>query len=153
MYRSSISKIIQMLIPWGHRKPRFIAWLKVFVSYLAKIQNDLYQLWDRSLIEAYMTPQIMYLEGILNRRYGRTDIWIGEGYTLGPWIWPVGSVPAVIFYLDQADSYVWTCNDQISNVDFVVNIPAALEDEVQYIAAVVQKYKLPGKNFVIQIFA
>jgi len=142
-----------MLIPWSHRKPRFTAWLKVFVSYLAKIQTDLYQLWDRTLIEAYMTPQIIALEGILNRRYGRTDIWIGEGYQLGPWIWPVGSTPTVIFYLDQADSYVWTDNDQASNVAFVVNIPAALEDEVQYMAALVHKYKLPGKNFVIQIFA
>jgi hypothetical protein len=90
---------------------------------------------------------------MLNRRYGHTDIWIGEGYQLGPWIWPVGSTPAVIFYLDQVDSYVWTDNDQASNVDFVVNIPGDLATEVQYMAALVNKYKLPGKNFVIQIFS
>lgn len=142
-----------MLVPFGHRKPRFIAWLKVSVAWLSMIINDLYERWDRSLIEAYMTPQIIYLEGMLNRRYGRTDIWIGEGYTLGPWIWPVGSTPAVLFYTDQLDSFVWTGNDAGVNVDFVVNIPSALDSEIQYIAAVVEKYKLPGKNFVIQIFS
>lgn len=141
-----------MLIPWAHRRPRFVAWMKAGISYLQKIQHLLYEFWLTTVISAYMTPQIIYLEGILNRRYGRTDIWIGDGYYLGPWIWPIGSVPAVIFYLDQPDSFVWTDNDSQSNVSFIVNIPAVVKPGSQWIAAIVTKYKLPGMNFIIQVF-
>jgi hypothetical protein len=149
--RFSLFKVVQLEIPFLHRKPRFVAWVKTFVSYLAKIQEDLYQLWESSRIEALMTPQIKYLEGILNRRYGRTDIFINDGFDLGPWIWPADETADPVFYLDQADSYVWSSGDS-TVIDFVVNIPAVLDDETSYIAAVVNKFKLAGKTFVIQIF-
>jgi hypothetical protein len=149
--RFSLFKVVQMEIPFLHRQPRLVAWLKVFVSYLAKIQEDLFQFWDRTRTEALMTPQIAYLEHILNNRYGRTDIFIGDGYDLGPWIFKSSETADPEFFLDQANSYVWNNNDGII-IDFVVNIPEVILSETSYIAAVVNKFKLAGKTFVIQIF-
>lgn len=140
-----------MEIPFEHRKSHYVAWVKTFVSYLAKIQEDLFQLWEATRDEALMTPQIMYLEHLLNNRYGRTDIFISDGEYLGPWIWPKDETAEKIFYVDQADSFVWTDQDA-TNVDFIVNIPDVLESETRYIAAQVQKYKLAGKIFLIQLF-
>ena len=53
--------------------------------------------------------------------------------------------------MDLADSFVYSQSDQTS-VDFIVNIPHDLTDFVQDIAATVEKFKLFGKYFIIQIF-
>ena len=140
-----------MILPWIRRKVRFIAWTKVFVSYLARILEQLWQFWEATAKECKMTPQIMYLEHLLNDRYGRTDIFISDGFELGPWIYTHGEVPNPEFFMDQANSFLWSDMDGVT-VDFVVNIPVAIESEVQVIAAMVQKYKLPGNVFVIQVF-
>ena len=149
--RFSLFKVVQILLPWIRRKVRFIAWTKVFVSYLARLLEQLWQFWEATAKECKMTPQIMYLEHDLNDRFGHTDIFISDGYELGPWIYTDTEVADPEFFMDQADSFLWTDLDGIL-VDFVVNIPAILDDQVQVIAAMVQKFKLPGKVFVIQIF-
>ena len=74
-----------------------------------------------------------------------------DGELLGLWLFtaaepsPAGSE----FYLDQADSYVWNDEDQAS---FVVGVPDSFDDEVEIpqIAAIVSKFKLQGKNFIIE---
>ncbi|MCX6266549.1 MAG: hypothetical protein NTW16_04230 [Bacteroidetes bacterium] len=141
-----------MLIPHRHRKTRFIAWVKVFLAYLAKIKDDLYQYWDETILDASMSPQILYLERLLNLRYDRTDIYIGEGYSHGPWVFTIAQPGTPEFYMDQEDdSWVYTYNDA-SGIDFVVHIPAFFSSvvDVPRIAAIVHKYKLPGKRFIIQ---
>ena len=74
MIRFSLFKVIQMILPWIRRKVRFIAWTKVFVSYLARILEQLWQFWEATAKECKMTPQIMYLEHLLNDRYGITAV-------------------------------------------------------------------------------
>ena len=139
-----------MLIPFSHRKSRFTAWVKVFVSYLEVMQQDLYQLWNRTDAEAKMTPQIMYLEHLLNEKFGTTDIVIDDGVNLGPWIYQSSETPDPEWFVDQANSFIWNNEDQVV-IDFVVHIPSDIETGTPELAALVQKYKLPGKRFVIQI--
>ena len=141
-----------MLIPHRHRQVKFIAWVKVFLSYLAMIKDNLYAWWDETLMDASMTPQVMYLERILNHIFAVTSIFIDEGYTLGPWIFLDTETPDPEFYMDQADSFVYNLADAII-VNFTVNIPSTLSTVTGRIAAIVHKYKLPGKSFIIQIFS
>ena len=150
MYPFSLFKIVQILTPAAKRTPRFIAWLKVFVSYLQYILEDFYQFRDRSIKEAIMTPQIIMIEWLLNTRYGTTKIKIIEGYSLGPWIYPRLVDVLHEFYLDQTNSFVYSNQDAVT-VDFVVDVPESLSSETSTIAALVQKYKLPGKTFIIQL--
>ena len=153
MIQFSLYKIVRVLTPQRHRKPVFVAWLKVFVSYLEKILHELYQLWQDTRTEAAMTPQIIYIEHLLNTRYGRDpwDILIDDGYYTGPWIFKIDEPSVPAFYMDQNNSFVWSDADS-TTVDFVVRVPEALEMEVPVIAATVSKYKLPGKYFVIQLY-
>lgn len=144
-------KLVQLLLPGFLRTSKMVAWVKVFVTHLAVLQESLYQFAGMVSKEIKMSPQVIYLEYILNNRYGRTDIFISDGFQLGPWIYPVGETPDQEFFLDQNDSVLWTHHDEVV-VDFIVNIPDVLEDEIPIIAATVQKYKLPGKHFVIQLF-
>ena len=147
----SINVIGNILIPHRHRKPRFIAWVKVFLAYLVMIKEDLYQYWDETLLDASMTPQTIYLERILNLLFERTDIFIDEGYTLGPWIFRDTETADPEFYMDLDDSFIFNNEDAIW-VDFTVNIPTILGSVTSHIAALVHKYKLPGKSFIIQKF-
>lgn len=143
-----------MNVPPGDRLQRFIDWLKVFISYVGKIKDELYAFWDETIEDVMMTPQIIYLEHLLNTRYNRNpyDIYIGEGIDLGPWFFTDNLPGDPEFYFDQNDSYLWTNNDVVSNVDFVVNVPHPLDSDTSVIAALVQKYKLAGKVFVIQLY-
>ncbi|MEI6899249.1 MAG: hypothetical protein WCL00_05185 [Bacteroidota bacterium] len=152
MIKFTLYKIVQIVTPFHLRRPRIIAWLKVYVSWLELILHELDALWQSSRIEARMTPQILFLEHLLNNRYGRNpwDILIDDGYALGPWIYLEGETATPQFYTDLSDSYLWSDSDG-TEVDFVVEVPGVLEEEIAVIGATVQKYKLPGKYFVIQI--
>jgi hypothetical protein len=147
----SINRIGHILIPHRHRKPRFIAWVKVSLAYLVSVRDTLSDLWDETVIDASMTPQIIYLERLLNFRFDTTEIYISEGYSHGPWVYTVAVPGTPEFYMDQEDSWIYTINDA-AEIDFVVNIPAALATQSSRIAAIVHKYKLPGKQFIIQKF-
>jgi hypothetical protein len=125
--------------------------VKVFLSYLVKVKEDLYLYWDKTIDDASMTPQIIYLERYLNFVFEQTTIFINEGYTLGPWIFLDTETPSPDFFMDEDDSFIFSFDDAIL-VDFTVNIPAVIEGQTSRIAAIVHKYKLPSKSFIIQIF-
>jgi hypothetical protein len=118
------------------------------------ILDDLRQFREETLRDAKMTPQIIYLEHMLNSRYGTgTAIFISDGFLLGPWIFADGDTPNPEFYMDDPlDSFVFADTDMVT-VSFVVNIPRGLNGVTQQIAAMVQKYKLAGKYFIIQLYS
>ena len=140
-----------MMLPFRKRKSRFIAWIKVFTAYLVMVMNDLFQYREKTIKDAKMTPQVCYLEKFLNSRYGVSTIKIVEGYELGPWCFydgpPVGEID---MFMVEPDNYCYS-NNVVTSVDFVVEVPRALEDQCSMIAAYVQKYKLAGKSFIIQL--
>lgn len=154
MFQFNLNRVIHLLIPPLLRKVKFPAWVSVSISDLLIILERLRQFREESLRDAKMTPQIIYLEHMLNARYGTgTEIFISDGYLLGPWIWADTDNPNPEFYMDVVDdSYVFSDSDMVS-ISFVVNIPSTLASVVQSIAAMVQKYKLAGKYFIIQIFS
>lgn len=152
MWSLSLFKSILLLIPTPLRKTRFLAWLKVSLSYLHMLAESLkiYRYFLHR--EITTTPQVIYIERLLNTRFGRSDIFISEGYGLGPWIWNISPESGEFdFYFDQQDSFVFNSNDA-ETISFIVNIPSILHIYAKNIGAIVQKHKLPGKSFIIQIF-
>ncbi len=152
MFKFNLNRLICLLVPAALRKAKFLAWLNASMSYLWMTLEDLRQFRDATIKEAKMTPQIAYLEKLLNDRYGTgTEIFISDGYTLGPWIFSDTEAADPEFFMDQANSFVYSIY-VFATVNFVVNIPGSIDDFVQQIAAMVAKYKLAGKSFIIQIF-
>jgi len=151
MNQFSLYKTVQILLPFSRRTARRIAWVKVFVSYLATMAEELFIYRTKTLKEAKMTPQVCFLEKLLNERYGVSTIRIVEGYELGPWVW-IGAPPSgdIDFFMVDPDDFVYSDQDSVT-VDFVVQVPRALSDFCNVIAALVQKFKLAGKIFLIQL--
>jgi hypothetical protein len=150
MWESQLDNTLLLAIPHRKRKAKYIHWIKTFVCHISNV-FDLLKLYRTEAIrQAYLTPQVTMLEKYLKDKFETEDIEIVDGELLGPWLFtaaqpsPAGSE----FYLDQADSYVWNDEDQAS---FVVRVPDSFDDEVEIaqIAAIVSKFKLPGKNFII----
>lgn len=153
MLRNNLYKALKINTPPGFRTTRFIAWMKVYTSYLFMILEDLYQFYEAKDKEAKMTPQIAYLEHYLNERYATgTAIYIGDGYSLGPWVYydavPQGEED---FWMIEPYNYCYPGSTSIT-IGFVVNVPRALINETQKIAAIVQHFKLAGKTFIIQLY-
>jgi len=139
------------MLPERRRKVRFIAWIKVSLSYIAQIVEQEIMFWEQTALDARMTPQIIYLERFLNNRYGRTDIRIAEGYEYGPYCFFAGPPAGEIdLFMVEPDNYCYSTAIG-ATVDFVVQVPRALASECNVIAAYVQKYKLAGKIFIIQL--
>jgi len=151
MWNFSFYKVIQILLPFRRRTQRFIAWMKTAMSYLDMVYLALIEFREKTLKEAKMTPQVYYLEKYLNSRFGVVAIHIVEGFELGPWIFytiPTGG--DVDLFMVEPDNYLYS-NEVSISVDFVVEVPSALEQQCNLIAAMVQKFKLAGKSFIIQI--
>ena len=125
-----------------------VAWVKVFVSYMAMIAEKQRHYRDLSVVEANMTPQVICIEGMLNRRYGTTSIRIVPGYEIGVWAFP--SQETGEQYYDNEGSYIFSSADE-TVIAFQVEVPGALSSESHSIVAIVNKYKLLGKKFVIKI--
>jgi hypothetical protein len=151
MWEFSLYKIGQILLPFAKRKVGFIAWVKVYLSYLSDILDRLRAFRILSLRDARMTPQICYLEKYLRDLYSSPEITIVDGHQLGPWCFyhspPSGDDD---FYAVEPNNYCYANNVTI-NIDFVVEVPGALEAECNAIAAYVQKFKMVGKSFIIQL--
>lgn len=151
MWEFSLYKIGQILLPFAKRKVGFVAWVKVYLSYLSDILDRLRLFRLASLRDAKMTPQICYLEKYLNDMFNSTKIRIVDGYLLGPWCFfngpPSGDED---FYMVEPDNYCFAYN-VTTDIDFVVEVPQELEGECNVIAAYVQKFKMVGKSFIIQL--
>lgn len=151
MWDFDIYKIGVILLPHAKRKVRFIAWMKVFFCILLATMESLRVFRQITDLDAKMTPQIIYLEKYLNDLYNQTQIRIVEGFELGPWCFYSGPPSGEVdMYMVEPDNYCYS-SFAVTNCDFVVEVPAALELECNAIAAIVQKFKLAGKTFIIQL--
>lgn len=151
----SINRVVHSLIPHRHRKLRMVAWVKVFVSYLVFIKDMLSQRWDETWLDAAITPQVAFIEQVLWIRFetGGEGISISEGFMLGPFIFTLQEDPELEFFMGDGtieDTYVFNNRDAVE-VDFVVEITNAFTNAASEIAALVHRYKLPGKSFILQL--
>ena len=146
----SINRIAHTLIPHRRRQIRMVAWVKVFVSYLVYIKENLWAFWDKTWLDAAITPQVKYMEQALNLQFNRNDITIEDGQRLGPFIYTREEDPEKEFFMDDVDTWIYTSNEA-EDCNFVVWIPSDIKTEAPLIAAMVHRYKLPGKKFIIQL--
>lgn len=151
MNHFNLYKVLQIILPYRKRRPRFIGWIKTMTAYLAMIIADLFQYVDKTVKDVKMTPQLCYLEKLLNSRYAVSTIRIVDGYELGPWCFYSGPPSGDIdMFMVEPDNYCYS-QQVVVSVDFVVEVPYSLNDQCSLIAAYVQKYKLAGKSFIIQL--
>lgn len=141
-------QLLMILLPISLRVS---GWIKTILNAVATQFESVKNSFDvvLSLInyDIRITPQICYLEKVLNDHFQTTPrIEIIDG-----------SIFLTMYFTESWQSEMEYFDDEkfmgdsfVGNDDFVIMVPSGLtQDDRNYIAAVVNKYKLPSKTFII----
>lgn len=146
-------------IPERLRNPVLTAFVMVMVSPVVLLYNSLLSFRALVLYKLTITPQVVFLEKLLNDRYDNVErrIFIADGkqYTptflftkaeLKPFFLfrkaEVGFLEKYFFLKNETGQFTW---------DFVIHIPAVINFNQNELVALVNTYKLPAKTFKIKI--
>jgi hypothetical protein len=143
-------QLLMILLPISLRVS---GWIKTILNAVATQFNVVKDSFDVILsvinYDIRITPQICYLEKVLN-----------DHFQTSPHIKIIdGSIFLTMYFTESWQSEMEYFDDDnfmgdsfVGNDDFVVMVPAGLtQDDHNYITAVVNKYKLPSKTFIISI--
>lgn len=157
-----------IMTPVRLRGPKRLAWLECLLSAVAAPYADLMAFRANYLYVLGHGPQVCFLQGALNDVFDNVDrgIFISDGPRNFPvyiyrddeekpvWLATDGEVGSTAY---AAPQWLFT-DDEIysSGVDFIVNVPSAVAGaggyDVNYLKAIVNRYKLPNKSYSVNIF-
>lgn len=152
MNNISLYRIIQYQLAHRLRQLKTVAWLNTALSYMQMMLLR----WDETFLEArrqaYMTPQICYLEKYLQIRFGDNSIQILKVRDLAQYAYWNADNPTPDEDLYLSDPTYFYLTDDINRSRFVVLISQGAWDNFsESILSTIHKYSLPGYEFIYQI--
>ena len=159
MFNIDWNKWIRWLLPSYLKKERHLAWLKVMLSGLIALHQDLLAFRTSARARAAVTNQTAVLEDELNVLMGleRGQIVIrNQVYqSLGNYKYFLSensSIKKYRYFLSEnaPPTYAYTLAEQQSNeANFIIYVPVGLD--ISKVSAFIDKYKLPDKTYQIVI--
>lgn len=157
IYNIIYSKLTRWLTPSVLKQAKFLSWLNIIVSPVITIYNDLIRFRFQKLYELGITPQVVYLQKLLNDRFD----FVARRITI------VDSIEHDVLYIytdaelkpvyiktdgEAAPTFIYT-DAEIGIVpnDFVVKVPAAVVFNMNEMISLLKQFKLSSKQFTIQI--
>ena len=156
------------LLPVRRRQPMIVAFLVGLVSPVAYVQGLLQAFRTQTLYVLSHGPQVCHIQGALNDVFDNTErrIYISDGINHIPnYLYQQDELkPVYLAQQSEVGSTDYVSPDylyQLSETDagganFVVNVPTVVAGEagydVNYLIAIVNKYKLPNKSFTVVEF-
>lgn len=158
-YDINYTKVVNQRIPEDLRKPILTALMMVFASPFINIYNLLMSFRTNVIYKLTITPQVVYLEKMLNDRYDTSErrITITDGKTYNSIFLfkkteskpvflflksEVGFLKTFLFQKNETGQFTW---------DFIVNVPVAVSFNTNELIALVNTYKLASKTYKIKI--
>jgi hypothetical protein len=155
LYDIDYSKLTRWQAPAYIRKSRLLALLRIAINGVVFLYQDLLRFRKRKLYELMITPQVCYLERLLNDRFDFTQrririidptffepVWLAQEEELAP----------VYFTTESENDPVWLPTEeevgQIQN-DFVITAPASINFDENEMRSLVNVFKLAGKRYKI----
>ncbi|MFC4262483.1 hypothetical protein ACFOWM_06325 [Ferruginibacter yonginensis] len=151
-------KFIEQLLPNDLTNGFMLQWLLVLTKPFRKV-HDAFLVFRKAIIyELTITPQVCYLEKLLNDRFDFTDrrIYIDDGVDKPPKYIYVNAELKPQFIRRRAEAspvFIYTRSEigALSN-DFIVFIPLTLMVDLNEVVSVLKSKKLLGTKFKIQRF-
>jgi hypothetical protein len=136
------------------------AYVLVIVGPIVYVYNQLILFRDLIKYKLTITPQVVYLEKMLNDRYDGTlrRIYIVDGKQYDPqYIYTKAELKPLPLYtkgeVAKPKIYLYTKGEgNIVTFDFVVMVPIALTYNSNEMLSLITNYKLASKLFTIQTF-
>lgn len=159
MFDIDYNKLISDLLPWFHRRPVLLAWLKVLVSPVVSLYNDFIQFRETNVFSASLTGQVISLEFMLNKVfYGDgtlRHIYISDGERLLPPYVFNKEENKVLFLFNSNEThdpvYMYRIGET-TGYDFIVWVPTSLVFDAAYMRGLIEKHKAAGFQFQIKTY-
>jgi hypothetical protein len=158
MYDFNFRQTVKRLLPTFLRGVFWAAFIERLLTIPRILHQAAYLLYSQQRYELPFTGQILSLETRLNQFYGSLASAI--------YIQTVGNTIAALYIFTQNENrlpnycyfsaegqparYIYTENELISDVDFIVFIPNTIIYNPAQVEAIVNMYKLAGKRFKIE---
>jgi len=147
--------LVKLLIPKQLRNVRMISWLTVLIQPVQYIYNSfMAQRYDNLYILNH-SSQVAYIQAVLNDAFDNVlrRIHIIDPAYLDPvYIYLDNELKPDYLYIDteMEPQYLYTDKETISNYDFIVQVPSTITYEVEYMKALINKFRLASKyNYLI----
>lgn len=158
-YNIDFNKLVLDKLPSILRQQKIIAYLKIAASPFVFVYQIFLNYRKAKLYDLMITPQVCYLEIMLNDKYDFTQrrIYIEDGV----------EQPALYLYQDAEDKDIYLFTDAendpkllytdgeiegISSDDFIIKVPVDIIFNQLEMRSAVQRKRLPGMRFKIQTF-
>lgn len=157
IYHIDFDKLVQGLVPAYLRRSRLLAFLKVMVSGVVFLYQDFLRYRKQKLYELMITPQVCYLERLLNDRYDFSlrRIYILDSVFYSPvYFYQEDELKPVMMYQESENKPVYFYTDGEAGTikdDFVIMVPSSIPFDQNEMRSLVNKYKLPGKRYKIEL--
>lgn len=144
----SIFKIATIHSPFVLRKAAAtMSMVKLFVSYLQYLLLRLELFADRSTLEASMSPQVCYIEKML-------QLYISPQAVINPQpveviLWREDDPDGFDVFIDDAVGRIFHHESEFGLSEFTVLLPIEVAGLVNYAKEIIDRYKLPGKLYTI----
>ncbi|NOS94528.1 MAG: hypothetical protein HOP30_21665 [Cyclobacteriaceae bacterium] len=157
-YDIDYTKIVTDRIPQELQEAEHVNWVYRLISPIVYVYNQLILFRLSILYKLSITPQVVYLEKMLNDRYDNAlrRIYIVDGKTFDPfYIYTRAEVRPKYFYtraeVSKPKNYIYTRGEtSLQTYDFVVFVPVAVTLNAREMNSLIMSYKLAGKLFTIQ---
>lgn len=156
IFEIDFSKLTRLLLPPRLRKPRHVAWVQALMNPVNTLFQQFRRNRDANLYRLKITPQVVYLERLLNDRYdiaGR-HIRITDAISYAPvYIYQEAEAKDHALYLESEarPTYLYTESEiGDSTADFYVVVPTDRAFNENEMIALIDAYKLAGKSYKIQ---
>lgn len=157
IYDINYRKLTRWLVPHALRKARMMSWLDALVSQVVANYRLFTRYRDAKLYQLAITPQVCFLEKMLNDRFDATErrIFIEDGirYDVTYLFMEAEEKPLFLKMESEADPvFIYTNGEtELLGNDFVVYVPAGLGFNNDEMRALLNAYKLASKRYAIQI--
>jgi hypothetical protein len=152
-------KYVTRGIPETFQLPIVVSLVLVISAPVVLVYNLLLAFRNQILYKLMITPQVVYLEKMLNDRYDTEErrititdakeynaVFIFKKIELKPVFLflksEVGFLSTFFYLKNETGQFTW---------DFIVNVPVLVDFNMNELTALVNTYKLPAKTFKIKI--
>lgn len=155
IYNIIYSKLVQWLTPAMLRRPFLLAWINVCVSPVSYVYNNLLRFRTLKLYQLSITPQVCYLQKLLNDQYDYISrgIRIIDALDADPlYIFlTLENKPVGLFTSVEGRPVALFSSGEASDLkdDFIVIVPFSVTFNSEEMSSLIKTYKLGSKQFKI----
>ena len=157
VYDINFSRFVRWWTAYFLRKPLLLTLLGVLVYPVAQLHQVFLRFRTAKLYQLKITPQVCYLEMMLNDSFDNTarGIYIEDAiWHLPTYIYQEAELKPVYLAIESeaAPVYVYTESEAGEfRDDFVVKVPATVLFNIEEMKGKIDSYKLAGTHYKIQI--